>query len=87
MIAKCPKCRFVRIRGMRETCPHCRSRLSRPTVAELREFEDSVMEHTRAARCLVEASDSDETLKLVAFMATVEGRNLTRAEAARMLEP
>lgn len=88
MIAKCPNCNFIRLRRQRKTCPHCRARLGRPTVAELQDLGDHAMERARAARCLVESTNSEpdrRKLALAAFMSFFYGRHLTNYQAGQML--
>lgn len=86
MLAKCTaNCNLVRIKGMRLTCPHCRARLKRPTPDELENFGNMIITRARAARAAVQACDDNPVLKLMGFMAVVEGRNISQREAEQML--
>ncbi len=87
MIAKCPHHNLVRITRMRKTCPHCHNKLTRPTPDELRVFGENIMEHARAARCLIEHQGGRDNgpMRLCAFMAIFHGHHMSMREAEEML--
>lgn len=85
MIAKCPNHNLVRITGRRETCPFCKSKLSRPTVAELQEIGTSCMEKARASRAIIEAHNNDPQMKMAAFMSIFEGTTLSRCDIKELM--
>lgn len=86
MIAKCRICNLVHVRGMRKTCPHCRSPLTRPSLEELQELGEKAMDRLRAARAYIEARPNDPHLRLAAFMAIFHGRNMNRFQVEQMMK-